>query len=744
MAFMPPASRRTEVEMFQKGYVQPMYAISRPLSEATDMYDTEFEDLSDAEEYSGRRSEESFGKRSDTTISSFDELRTPNSNAFDGFNFQLQLQDQSNPSKPVEGPSGPHLFRMSQDTTEDVDFYLSMSPPLSPEDRKAEPTAPAHTYQLSSVNDRPPSGVPLSAWTPREVASWMHTSGFEDSIIDKFSRNDISGAILIDLQFDDLKELGVQSFGQRHCLWNEIRVLRGSSPTMPSTPTNDACNSPMLAPKVPPREHRLKECSNPSTPEDDQGRSPTLGRRRARRARLANDVISPAESASIVAIEQLLPKPHTCSKGENCPKWQRQQRKLAKIAKEFPIELEQLGEVLASPSELAARPTSEAVSSVVASSDVLGPAQLPALRLDENVLRVIQTRDPQENVRQFLDFQHMERPVEQSSPLELFPPLSVPGCTPAPHSNLRTLPRLSIPSVPPTTTPFSPNRTAVPTTSFRRGTPVTAMEFQERNAACDLYRFGSPASEMDMPTTAIPLGPIARDESQSVPPDMRFGESLRRAASRQGHRPQPSFSNANPQASSNLERSASVRSRHRLPSFAMARVEEHHKLSPVVDHSEELTPTTVEGVEGVNHAGWMKKRKTKMLRHEWHENHFRLNGTRLAMHKDEKAMDALEYIDVDDYAVACSSLASNKLGAAFKSLKLSGKKKEHGDATAFSFQLIPAAEKKGMLSAATGRTHHFAVKSRDERIDWMRELMLAKALKQKGDGYAINVNGYVI
>ena len=56
---MPPASRRTEVEMFQKGHVQPMYAIPRPMSEATDMYDTEFEDLSDAEEYSGRRSEES-------------------------------------------------------------------------------------------------------------------------------------------------------------------------------------------------------------------------------------------------------------------------------------------------------------------------------------------------------------------------------------------------------------------------------------------------------------------------------------------------------------------------------------------------------------------------------------------------------------------------------------------------------------------------------------------------------------
>lgn len=67
-AFMPPASRRTEVETFQKGPVQPIYAVARPLSEATEMYDTEFEDLSDTEEYSGRRSEESV---SDTRYSPF-------------------------------------------------------------------------------------------------------------------------------------------------------------------------------------------------------------------------------------------------------------------------------------------------------------------------------------------------------------------------------------------------------------------------------------------------------------------------------------------------------------------------------------------------------------------------------------------------------------------------------------------------------------------------------------------------
>lgn len=50
--------------MYEKGFGRPIFAsrtsISRPLSEATEMYDTEFEeDFSDVEDYSGRRSEDS-------------------------------------------------------------------------------------------------------------------------------------------------------------------------------------------------------------------------------------------------------------------------------------------------------------------------------------------------------------------------------------------------------------------------------------------------------------------------------------------------------------------------------------------------------------------------------------------------------------------------------------------------------------------------------------------------------------
>jgi len=131
----------------------------------------------------------------------------------------------------------------------------------------------------------------------------------------------------------------------------------------------------------------------------------------------------------------------------------------------------------------------------------------------------------------------------------------------------------------------------------------------------------------------------------------------------------------------------------------------------------------------------MKKRKTKMLRHEWQDNHFRLNGTRLAMHKDENAVDAIDIIDVEDCAVACSTMNSSKINAAFKRLAVGSKKKE-SDPAAFTFQLTPTTDKKGAFAAATGKTHHFAVKTATERIDWMRELLVARALKQKDTSHS--------
>jgi hypothetical protein len=124
------------------------------------------------------------------------------------------------------------------------------------------------------------------------------------------------------------------------------------------------------------------------------------------------------------------------------------------------------------------------------------------------------------------------------------------------------------------------------------------------------------------------------------------------------------------------------------------------------------------------------------------------------MHDTEEAAQrrsrALESIDIDDYAVACSSMAtSSKLSAAFKrSILRGGKSLGSGrDNSAFAFSLIPASkesEKKVLLGNGS-KTHHFAVDTREERIDWMRELMLARALKKgKDSGEEIRVNGNLI
>jgi hypothetical protein len=158
----------------------------------------------------------------------------------------------------------------------------------------------------------------------------------------------------------------------------------------------------------------------------------------------------------------------------------------------------------------------------------------------------------------------------------------------------------------------------------------------------------------------------------------------------------------------------------------------------------------------------MKKRKTRLLRHEWHDGYFTLKGTRLNMHKDAQKLDrTLEYVDIDDYAIACSSAAStSKLSAAFKAVHISHNREKSDPVGAFSFQLIPQGKDGARLRKrdssihssgvpvegvnGTGKTHHFAVKSRDDRIDWMRELMLAKALRQKGEGFEVSVNGSMI
>ena len=388
----------------------------------------------------------------------------------------------------------------------------------------------------------------------------------------------------------------------------------------------------------------------------------------------------------------------------------------------------------------------------------------------------LEERDPQENVKKFLTLQHWEPPAILSptaedalSPdtLELFPEFKAPLDVQPPRANLQSLPRLDIPrhsTLQPNHDVFSadytPCQTAVPDNFSPCHTAIASPH--------DLYRFGTPASEMDVPVTALPVDPFGRDQtSQSVPPNMHFRNPIERSSSR-GHSRRPSaalpavtegevFSPASEMWSPAREMWSpareSVSGHHRSNSSGSRQAE--YIMSPKAASDGETTPPLDQLHASVNHQGWMKKRKTRLLRHEWHDHHFRLQGSQLAMHADDApASRPLDTLNIDEYAVACSSLASNKLAAKLKAFKISQDRHKHSNTDApFSFQLVPTdgggAEREremGRLQKAMAgaKTHHFAVRSRDERIDWMRELMLAKALRAKGDGYSVEVNGSAV
>lgn len=828
-AMTPITPLEPGMEMFQRSKTASFFSsaltarssLERPLSHVSVAYTDIEDDDSEFEEFSGSSvcfsalalgnspssdSAQSDNRRSQTTISTFEEVQTPGEEIRPQF-AQWYLE------KSVEGPKGPHLFRASH-SSNDFDYALQMSPLLPREPpsrlqtsfREATPetVVPQIEYNNIALAVAHLDNAEVRAWTARDVATWMYQNGFEDEVIEKFLDHDITGAVLLDLQFDDLKELEIQSFGKRHQLWNQIDSLR----------TADGLMSPVAPAAIPtPFEDVERPCTEARNRSKSKNRNG--GRRnKSQRRNVPDDAITPAHSVSIVAIEQLLPKPHVCAKGERCSKWKKQQRQLARLQQEhgFPISPEKGGHIFiagdpgnAQTAHRAVdnvhRPTSDAaqsvmVPSVVASSDVFGPGDLPDFTLQE--LQKVEKRDPQDNVRQFLCLQGMDQPYASATPIEapptppmeLFPArpfLVIPQhqhhqevsafsastsahtiksfdpftpthsalhpaeFLPTPHNNLKSLPKLTIPpgrSL--SAQPYGNARSMVPANQFT--VPDTAFSPCRTASPGGVYRFGTPFSEMDVPVTAVLPEPIVRDTSQSVPPNMQYKIPVQRSGSRQDWRrpslPMPSLDEDrvfSPTAHSDDDTLRGTKFFDDSPNSSPVQV-----VKPFdTEAADTIAPLPKGGFayKGVNHHGWMKKRRTKLLRHEWQDHHFRLQGTMLAMHPNElPSSSALQTIDVDDYAVACSSLASNKLSAKFKALKLSSghyKEKETITAPAFEFQLVPTAPGKSEVRkvAANGKVHHFATTTKDTRIDWMRELMLAKALKAKNDGYEVTVNG---
>jgi len=177
---------------------------------------------------------------------------------------------------------------------------------------------------------------------------------------------------------------------------------------------------------------------------------------------------------------------------------------------------------------------------------------------------------------------------------------------------------------------------------------------------------------------------------------------------------------------------------------------------------------------------------------EWTDAHLRLNGTLLSVFDSAVTANALpphQAIDVKDYTIACNrrgidthgspdSLSSSEVAspgpgarfaAALKALRGGGSTTksavvDQAPGAPYTFSLVPCAvvgpagagardsmgagrDSKTKMKTTTKKQqqqqqqHMFAVASVEDRVDWMREVMLAKAIGQKREGFEVVVDG---
>ncbi|KAJ7269414.1 hypothetical protein B0H12DRAFT_1095698 [Mycena haematopus] len=82
-----------------------------------------------------------------------------------------------------------------------------------------------------------------SEWTVDEVVEWLKSKGFDEDVCDKFTEQEITGDVLLDLDVNLLKtEIGVMAFGKRMRIANAIVDLR--RPPSPSASFSLGQSSP--------------------------------------------------------------------------------------------------------------------------------------------------------------------------------------------------------------------------------------------------------------------------------------------------------------------------------------------------------------------------------------------------------------------------------------------------------------------------------------------------------------------
>lgn len=647
-------------------------------------------------------------------------------------------------------------------------------PKFSPKTPKAFPKVHPDVSQITEGEIR--------NWSPDDVSRWLRTAGYDNNVVYWSIDNHITGNILLDLPPTETAQLGAYYLAVKASIeYLKSTMQKGMVPeslsrsnsetmssngrsTMEGSTHDDHFASERFAVGQVTHRH-LPFRQNPSNGQSYTESVLPSGKYLSRNPNGQNgDQLENGDSVSIVAIEENPPKVHSCHKGENCRKYQRDQRRYMRRMRE-------LGPVfIGSPGnpETARNLLPEAGASVVESSEEF--AQSDTSRLSEAALSKVQRLDPQESILSFLEYQHVDEYSKHGSLSldtknispghevdDIYPPNAQPSSMAA---HLRGLPKLRIPGTPDRNSPNTDDMTTAVTTNkyftptHEKDNSIAVQEYGpfshvHEAQSIETYRQGTPFSEMDVPIIAIPNDPIARDLSQSVPPTMQYGTLF------------PPGHTVNP-----VERSTSSRFRDVLP---LRQVNENKPLTPIEGPADLIrTPRMNQhGFNGslsslasdpdVTRAGYLKKRKTSRGLHHWREEeeYITLRGKNLYVHKHERDAHRIsraeETIDVNEYSVACPSHGSkSKLSAALRSFQPKNKSNASKKTYDWNFGLVPdvrnvKTKKRLALFDNGGKSHHFAAETREDRIDWMRELMLQKALhRAKESGDDIVVNGHMI
>lgn len=79
----------------------------------------------------------------------------------------------------------------------------------------------------------------VESWTVIDVVNWLKESGFKEYVTN-FQKNDIDGELLLQLDLAKLKDIGIESLGQRVTLLKKIQTLQQTTSENSSFDLKDA------------------------------------------------------------------------------------------------------------------------------------------------------------------------------------------------------------------------------------------------------------------------------------------------------------------------------------------------------------------------------------------------------------------------------------------------------------------------------------------------------------------------